>query len=107
MSLLLAIAVRISGCSRSGGTQILGTLVERIAASVLLSHTRQTACPRLCRPTASAATGGQSPPPRALISATIEKGHAILPILDQKCMESEWSASYNGSLTKQRGERAT
>src|SRR6266478_2307123 len=76
ISALRAIARRISPCSRAGGTQMVGRPVERTAASVLVSHTRLTACPRLCRPTASATTAGQSPPPRALIRATIEKGPA-------------------------------
>ena len=56
--------------------QMVGKLVDRAAASVPLSHTRHTLCPRLRKPTASVTTDGQSPPPRALMSATIEKGPA-------------------------------
>src|SRR6266699_2856640 len=90
---LRAIAMRISPCSRAGGTQMVGTPVERTAASVLLSHTRDTTCPRSCRPRASATTDGQSPPPRALIRATIEWRRATrasgIPVSPQPAMHAK------------------
>jgi hypothetical protein len=76
ISALRAIARRMSPCSRAGGTQMVGRPVERLPLRCSC-HTRGSpralayAGQRLA-PTAA----GQSPPPRALIRATIEKGPA-------------------------------
>src|SRR5262245_18985141 len=67
----------MAGCSRADGTQVVGKPVSRTNASVARSQIRPTVCPRLWRPTASATTDGQSPPPRALMMATSEKGPAL------------------------------